>query len=58
MRIRDFSAGSYEDWRTDKNLFPVSVRGNPLEGWLVAQARFDPNIFNMYSIFIGMENGG
>ena len=28
-----FSAGSYEDWRTDEGDFPVEVIGNPLEGW-------------------------
>ena len=30
-----FSAGSYEDWRQDQNLFPACVKGNPLDGWLV-----------------------
>ena len=28
-----FSAGSYEDWRPDKDLFPDDVIGKPLEGW-------------------------
>ncbi len=28
-----FSAGSYEDWRDDKNLFDPSVIGKPYEGW-------------------------
>jgi hypothetical protein len=28
-----FSAGSYEDWRDDKNLFDSSVIGKPYEGW-------------------------
>ena len=30
-----FSAGSYENWRSDKHLFPDSVKGNPLKGWSV-----------------------
>jgi len=28
-----FSAGSYEDWRTDAGDFPSSVRGKALDGW-------------------------
>lgn len=28
-----FSAGSYEDWRPDKNKFPASVLGSPLKDW-------------------------
>lgn len=28
-----FSAGSYEEWRSDAGDFPESVRGNPLDGW-------------------------
>lgn len=28
-----FSAGSYEEWRSDASDFPESVRGNPLDGW-------------------------
>lgn len=28
-----FSAGSYENWRDDKNQFPNEVLGNVLEGW-------------------------
>lgn len=28
-----FSAGSYEDWRPDKNDFPQPVLGNILDGW-------------------------
>jgi len=28
-----FSAGSYEDWRIDKDDFPNEVLGNTLEGW-------------------------
>jgi len=28
-----FSAGSYEDWRTDAGNFPSSVRGKALDGW-------------------------
>ena len=28
-----FSAGSYEEWRSDAAAFPASVRGNPLDGW-------------------------
>jgi len=28
-----FSAGSYEDWRADKNDFPDSIKGNDLDGW-------------------------
>ena len=28
-----FSAGSYEDWRADKNLFPASIKGNRLDEW-------------------------
>ncbi len=28
-----FSAGSYEDWRPDKDKFPKEAIGNPLEGW-------------------------
>ena len=28
-----FSAGSYENWREDKDLFNPSVIGNPYEGW-------------------------
>jgi hypothetical protein len=28
-----FSAGSWENWRPDKNAFPKSVVGNPLDGW-------------------------
>ena len=28
-----FSAGSYEDWRQDKNDFPESILGNTLVGW-------------------------
>lgn len=30
-----FSAGSYEDWRSDKNLFPSSIKGKPLDDWFV-----------------------
>lgn len=29
-----FSAGSWENWRPDKDEFPVEVLGNNLEGWL------------------------
>lgn len=28
-----FSAGSYEDWRPDADLFPEAALGRPLEGW-------------------------
>jgi hypothetical protein len=28
-----FSAGSWENWRPDKNAFPKSVLGKPLDGW-------------------------
>mmetsp|Transcript_11319 Transcript_11319/g.28545 ORF Transcript_11319/g.28545 Transcript_11319/m.28545 type:complete len:380 (-) Transcript_11319:197-1336(-) len=28
-----FSAGSYENWRPDKNDFPASALGKPLDGW-------------------------
>jgi hypothetical protein len=28
-----FSAGSWEDWRSDAGDFPESVKGNPLDGW-------------------------
>ena len=28
-----FSAGSYEDWRTDADQFTTSDLGNPLDGW-------------------------
>lgn len=28
-----FSAGSYEDWREDKEKFPQNALGNPLDGW-------------------------
>jgi hypothetical protein len=28
-----FSAGSWEDWRPDREAFPAVVRGRPLEGW-------------------------
>eukprot|EP00049_Salpingoeca_infusionum_P000293 m.38842 g.38842 ORF g.38842 m.38842 type:complete len:259 (+) comp10249_c0_seq4:82-858(+) len=28
-----FSAGSYEDWRTDASDFPKALIGNPLDGW-------------------------
>lgn len=28
-----FSAGSYEDWRSDKSAYPASVLGKPLDGW-------------------------
>jgi len=28
-----FSAGSYEDWRSDKNLFTAAALGNNLDGW-------------------------
>lgn len=28
-----FSAGSYEEWRSDAATFPASVRGKPLDGW-------------------------
>ena len=28
-----FSAGTYEDWRIDKDDFPKEIRGNTLEGW-------------------------
>lgn len=28
-----FSAGSYEDWRPDKDKFTASVLGSPLDGW-------------------------
>lgn len=28
-----FSAGSFEDWRPDRGAFPISVIGNPLQGW-------------------------
>ena len=28
-----FSAGSYENWRDDRRLFPEGVLGKPLEGW-------------------------
>ncbi|MBI2112704.1 endo alpha-1,4 polygalactosaminidase [Candidatus Woesearchaeota archaeon] len=28
-----FSAGSYENWRSDSNEFPSTVLGNTLEGW-------------------------
>jgi hypothetical protein len=29
-----FSAGSFEDWRTDAESFPAEVKGLPLEGWV------------------------
>lgn len=28
-----FSAGSFEDWRSDADEFPASAIGNPLDGW-------------------------
>ena len=28
-----FSAGSYEDWRPDRDSFPAAAIGNPLQGW-------------------------
>jgi hypothetical protein len=28
-----FSAGSYEDWRSDKSKYPRSVIGKPMDGW-------------------------
>ena len=28
-----FSAGSYEDWRSDKSKFPNSLKGKDLDGW-------------------------
>lgn len=28
-----FSAGSWEDWRPDADLFPAAAIGDPLEGW-------------------------
>lgn len=28
-----FSAGSYENWRSDKNNFPPSALGNTMDGW-------------------------
>lgn len=28
-----FSAGSYEEWRSDAGQFPLAVRGNNLDGW-------------------------
>ena len=28
-----FSAGSFEDWRSDKDKFPLSILGNELDGW-------------------------
>lgn len=28
-----FSAGSSEDWRSDDDKFPASVKGQPLDGW-------------------------
>ncbi len=28
-----FSAGSYEDWREDKDNFPLDVLGNDIDGW-------------------------
>jgi hypothetical protein len=28
-----FSVGSWENWRPDKNAFPASVLGKPLDGW-------------------------
>jgi hypothetical protein len=28
-----FSAGSYENWRSDKDAFPISVLGNIMDGW-------------------------
>jgi hypothetical protein len=28
-----FSAGSYEDWRSDAKQFPAAARGNALDGW-------------------------
>ncbi|CAF1430610.1 unnamed protein product [Rotaria sordida] len=28
-----FSAGSYEEWRSDANTFPASVKGKNLDGW-------------------------
>ncbi len=28
-----FSAGSYEDWRPDADLFPPQTLGSPLQGW-------------------------
>jgi hypothetical protein len=28
-----FSAGSWENWRPDKNDFPAAVKGRPLDGW-------------------------
>ena len=29
------SAGSFENWRPDQDKFPDSVKGKPLDGWLV-----------------------
>ena len=28
-----FSAGSYEDWRSDKGRYPAAVLGKPMDGW-------------------------
>lgn len=28
-----FSAGSFENWRTDASKFPANVKGKPLDGW-------------------------
>ena len=28
-----FSAGSWEDWRPDRDAFPADIRGSPLGGW-------------------------
>lgn len=35
-----FSAGSYEDWRSDQASFPAVVKGNPLDGWSVLSLYF------------------
>jgi hypothetical protein len=35
-----FSAGSFENWRPDNRSFPDSVKGNPLDGWLVLFSPF------------------
>ncbi|CAF1401160.1 unnamed protein product [Rotaria magnacalcarata] len=32
--ICHFSAGTYEEWRLDENLFPNSVKGNKLQNWM------------------------
>lgn len=29
-----FSAGSWEDWRSDQALFPEVAKGNPMSGWV------------------------